>query len=247
MKLYLIRHAQRGQGQDYDKLNWMGEEQAKRIGPYFKKIKLDYVYSSPQNRAIQTLESIKPFLKIKSSKIKIQDIFRQMGAPEEVGEDIIKEQKIKIDTEAELEDRTLKIIKLLKSKHKSDSVLIVSHKEVIKSLICKLFNLPPTEKLYIEKIASGSISYFELNNKFEVKKAVIGEITHLLINAPYPISDFKLTKEAGNQIVRAVVPNNMQKSGEWLNQSFKTKEIPSKSKGYKVYEIDLKLKKVLNR
>lgn len=242
MELYLVRHGQRDVGKNYDKLNWLGIEQAKRIGQYFKDKHVDFVYCSPQNRAKQTLKYILPYLKTTKSKIKNLNMFRQMGSPEEVGADVIKKFKIKIDTEEELENRTLKVIEYLKNNHKKDIILMVGHKEVIKSLICKLFNLPPTEKLYIEKIASGSVSYFKLDNKFEVKKALIGDITHLLLNPPYPIEKLKLSKEAGYPIVRAVIPKNLEQSEKWLKQNFNTKEIPQKTKDYKFFEIDLKRK-----
>jgi probable phosphoglycerate mutase len=240
MELYLVRHAQRDVEINYDKLNWLGAEQAKRIGPYFKNKKIDFVYCSPQNRARQTLKEIVPYLE--NPKIKVLEIFRQMGAPEEVGAEVIKKFKIKIDTEAELENRTLKIIEFLKKNHKNDSVLMVGHKEVIKSLICKLFNLPPTEKLYIEKIASGSISYFKLDNKFNVKKALIGEITHLLLNPPYPVRKIQISKEAGSSIVRAIIPKNLKHSEKWLKENFIMEEISQKTKNYKIFEINLKNK-----
>lgn len=63
MNLYVIRHGQtklnaeqRLQGRKGEPLNNIGIEQAKKLGLIFKNenILFDYVYSSPQERAIQT-------------------------------------------------------------------------------------------------------------------------------------------------------------------------------------------------
>ena len=63
MNLYIVRHGQtelnaehRAQGRNGKPLNEVGIEQAKELKKKFKKenIKFDYIYSSPQERAIQT-------------------------------------------------------------------------------------------------------------------------------------------------------------------------------------------------
>lgn len=63
MNLYIVRHGQtrlnaehRAQGRNGEKLNKVGIEQAKELKKKFdeEKIKFDYIYSSPQERAIQT-------------------------------------------------------------------------------------------------------------------------------------------------------------------------------------------------
>lgn len=63
MNLYIVRHGQtrlnaehRAQGRNGEPLNEIGIEQAKELKKKFdrEKIKFDYIYSSPQERAIQT-------------------------------------------------------------------------------------------------------------------------------------------------------------------------------------------------
>ena len=63
MDLYIARHGQtrlnaehRAQGRNGEPLNEVGIEQAKKLKKKFdaEKIKFDYIYSSPQERAIQT-------------------------------------------------------------------------------------------------------------------------------------------------------------------------------------------------
>ena len=63
MNLYIVRHGQtelnaehRAQGRNGNALNKVGIEQARELKKKFEKenIKFDYIYSSPQERAIQT-------------------------------------------------------------------------------------------------------------------------------------------------------------------------------------------------
>lgn len=63
MNFYIVRHGQtrlnaehRAQGRNGEPLNEVGIEQAKELKKKFdaEKIKFDYIYSSPQERAIQT-------------------------------------------------------------------------------------------------------------------------------------------------------------------------------------------------
>ena len=65
MNLYIVRHGQtrfnaehRAQGRIGAPLNEIGIQQAKELRKKFKnkKITFDYIYSSPQERAIQTAE-----------------------------------------------------------------------------------------------------------------------------------------------------------------------------------------------
>ncbi len=179
MKIYLVRHAQRGWGKNYDTLDKIGIIQAKRLGPYFKNKKVDIVYCSENERAIQTLKYIRPFLN-KRIKIIITKDIRQHNVPEEVGKEAIKEFDLKIESEKNLIERTKRFLNFLKKNHKSDSVLIVSHKEVIKFLICQIFGRPFKESVYIDKLPSASISYFEFDNNFKLKSPIVGDLAHLM-------------------------------------------------------------------
>lgn len=179
MKIYLVRHAQRGYGKNYDSLNPLGIKQAKRLGPYFKNKKIKFVYCSENERAIQTLKYIKPFLNRKA-KIIITKEIRQHNVPEEVGKDAIKEFDLKIENEKDLINRIKKFFSFLKKNHKNDVVLVVSHKEVIKYLICHIFGRPFNESFYIDKLPSASISNFEFDNQFKLKSSIVGDLAHLM-------------------------------------------------------------------
>jgi broad specificity phosphatase PhoE len=179
MKLYLVRHAQRGWGKNYDALNHLGRIQTKRIAPYFKDKKITFIYCSENERAIQTLNYIKKFINKKVPTIITKEI-RQHNVPEEVGKDAIKEFDLKQETETQLQNRVKKFLEKIKRENKKDNVLIISHKEVIKIMICKIMERPFKEAEYISKLPSASISYFEFDSRNKLKKALIGNLTPLL-------------------------------------------------------------------
>lgn len=179
MKIYLIRHAQRGSGKNYDTITEFGKKQAKRIGPYFRDKKITYVYCSENERAIQTFEYIKPFLG-RDVIIKITPEVRQHNTPSEVGKDAIKEFDLKEESQSQLSNRVSKFIKKLHRENNKDNVLIVSHKQVIKEIICKVMGRPSKESIYINKLPSGSITFFEFNSRGKLVKSLVGDLTHLM-------------------------------------------------------------------
>ncbi len=179
MIIYLVRHAQRGWEKDYDSLNKIGISQAKRLGLYFKNKKIDVVYCSENERAKQTLKYIKPFLK-KTIPIFITGDIRQHNVPEEVGKEAIKEYDLKKESKKQLVSRTRKFLEFLKKNHKKSAILVISHKEVIKALICNIFNRPLKESVYIDKIPSASISYFEFDNHLKLNFSIVGDLAHLM-------------------------------------------------------------------
>ena len=79
MKLYLIRHGQRGFFYDYDTLLPEGIWQSIKVGKYLKNIKLNVIYCSPQKRAKETLK----YLNLKKKAI-ITSRLRQQAVPGEV-------------------------------------------------------------------------------------------------------------------------------------------------------------------
>lgn len=238
MRIYLVRHGERGKYEKFDTLTWIGIEQSKRLGPYFKDKKIDIVYCSPQKRAKDTLKYIKPYLN-KRVPIKISKQVRQKAAPDEVGEEVIKRLKIKVDTDLDLDRRVQKFLEFLKKKHAKDNVLIVTHKQFVLSAICRLLNLPPTERAFMNKIHPASITYFKLDNKFNIKDFLIGDITHLVRFAPEIIKQSQKSKQAAYPISVAVMENKNKEGIKWLKSNYPVKEI-KKNRKYTYFEINLK-------
>ena len=177
MNLYLVRHGQRGKNEKFDTLTKEGIWQSKRLGPYFKDKKIDYVYVSPQKRAQDTLKHIIPYLN-KNVKIDISESVKQQGAPAEVEEWVIKKYKIKNETDSQTKIRTSKFLKLLKKKHKKDNVLIVTHKRFATFTIKILLNLKGKRGKYVY-VPSSSVSYFKIESN-KLKDFLTSDIRHLL-------------------------------------------------------------------
>lgn len=238
MKLFLIRHGERGRYDKFDTLTWLGIEQSKRLGPYFKDKKIDIVYCSPQKRAKDTFKYIKPYLN-KKVPVKVSEQVRQQSAPEEVGEEVVKKLKLKIDTDFELDKRVQKFLEFLKKNHSKDNVLISTHKQFVLSAVCRLLNLPPTEKIMMHKIHSASVTYFELDSKFDVKDFRIGDITHLAKFAPEKIKQAQKSKQTAYPISIAVINKKSKDGIKWLKSNYPVKEI-KKDKNDFYFEIDLR-------
>ncbi len=174
MILYLIRHGQRNTGNLYDSLTEKGKIQAKELGKVFKKIKIDYVYCSPQRRAQQTLRYIKPYLN-KKTNIEISEFVKQQGAPQEVGKDVIESMNIINETDEQTQKRVYDFIKILKKKHKNDVVLLSTHKQFITFAIKHIVKLK-NKTIYVP---SASLTYFEFDNKGKLINYKLVDISHL--------------------------------------------------------------------
>ncbi len=188
MKIYLLRHAQRGHGEKQDTLTEMGKEQARRTAEFFKKIKLNKIICGDKNRAKDTLQPI-----LEDHKCTVEftsDVNeRELGifegksgkewkeAVENSGlsEDEFKpeEGENRIDTY----NRAKEFYKRLQ-KEKVESLLIVSHAGFISDLITLLLNLPEHENVHF-KTGFCAISYFELDKDFKINDFYIGELKHL--------------------------------------------------------------------
>lgn len=177
MELYLVRHAQRDSGKNFDILKPEGIEQSRKIGRFLKNKKFDLIYCSPQYRARQTLKEMKPSLKF--TKIKITERARQMRSPEEIGKSAMLKYNLKKDTYECLDKRIKSFIKFLIKNHPKERILIISHKEGIKFFIRNLVEKYKKTNPQEIKVKSGSINYFKINKKGKTLDFNIGDISHL--------------------------------------------------------------------
>lgn len=200
MKLYIVRHGQRDFGVHFDRLLTQGLWQAKKIGQAFKDKKIDFIYCSPQYRARQTLEGIKPCLK-KNIPIKISHRVRQKGSPEEVGPSAMRIYNLKKDTDEQVDKRVRSFLKMLFKKHPKDNVLVISHKEITRQFVKVI--TPKYSKYDNEdiKILSGSISTFEFDSNNKLKNYNINKISY----------SEKQNKQIGNAFILAREAHKGQK------------------------------------
>ena len=188
MKIYLLRHAQRGHGEKQDALTEIGKEQARRTAEFFKKIKLNKIICGNKNRAKDTLQPISKDYKCEiefTSDVNERElgIFEGKsgkewkGAVENSGlsEDEFKPEKG--ENRIDAYNRTKEFYKRLQ-KEKVESLLIVSHAGFISDLITLLLNLPEYENVHF-KTGFCAVSYFNLDENFKIKDFYIGELKHL--------------------------------------------------------------------
>lgn len=183
MIICLIRHGQTDwnkqsllQGITDNELNETGIAQAKRAGNYLKQLDpaWDVFVSSPLKRAVQTGEVIKEILNFKNEIILDKNFQeRDFGTFEGRVLDKVTYDKIFTDnipgmeTEENLNKRSLNALFELEKKFKGKKVLAFSHAQFIKSIITQLdasFN-------FRSLLKNSSLSYFEVkNNKVSIIK-----------------------------------------------------------------------------
>ena len=200
MKLYLVRHAQSESnagihtGQETI-LTKTGVEQAKRLGIFFKKKKIDKVYCSKMIRAMDTLKEIKPYLREKPIiyTAKINERFKGIYAnkPKEFDEAVkksgLKEHQFRPSKGENLEDlekRAKNFLEFLKNKHNNDTILVIAHGYFLRVLINKIFRFHIREIQYFD-LHNAGVSFFEIDKKGHVGKFEVDDYKHLLKYSSY--------------------------------------------------------------
>jgi 2,3-bisphosphoglycerate-dependent phosphoglycerate mutase len=174
MKLYLLRHAERGHGEDQDKLTELGVEQSKRLVPYLKTLNIKKVICASTNRAKET---IKPFIQDSNLEVEYTSLVNEQEMGELTGrsgaeyKEALKESGLSKDefrpaggeNYSDLMNRAKKFLELLRNE-KTENILISTHAGFIRSVIILLLNLPREELTF----DSASITSLEINKNFKV-------------------------------------------------------------------------------
>jgi len=188
MKVYLLRHGQRGHGEKQDILTEIGKEQARRIAEFFKKIKFNKIICGSKNRAKETL---KPVLKYQECSVEYTQevneqelgIFEGKSAKEfkeAIENSGLSENEFRPEGGENREDvyeRAKRFYEKLK-KENAKNLLIVSHAGFISDLVTLFLGLPEYENVHF-KTGFCAISYFDLDENFKAKDFFIGELKHL--------------------------------------------------------------------
>lgn len=199
MKLYLIRHGHRGNGEEQDTLTSIGIEEAKRIAKHFKDITINKIICATSNRSKKTAEEI---IKIKNCRVKFTSLLNEQSLgilegkskseyKKALEESRLSEEKFKPingENTSDAYHRATMFVNKLK-KEKSKNILIISHAGLISYIITILFKMPIEENKYF-KVNFCSVSYFDIDKRFCIKNFFINDTTHLIKESPY----YKLTK-----------------------------------------------------
>ncbi|MDI3473834.1 MAG: alpha-ribazole phosphatase [Candidatus Woesearchaeota archaeon] len=188
MKIYLLRHGQRGYGEKQDSLTDIGKEQARRTADFFKTIEFDKIICGSKNR---TKETLKPILKYQECSVEYtQEVNEQeLGIFEgksarEFNEALEKSGLCEDEFRPEGGENRKDAYKRAKrayenlKKENAKNLLIVSHAGFISDLVTLFLGLDEDENVHF-KTGFCAISYFDLDENFKVRDFFIGELKYL--------------------------------------------------------------------
>ena len=198
-KIYLIRHA-RSIANDTNVLcgitdcglSKAGYVQVQKLTEYFKKIQVDYFYSSPLTRAIET---IRPIATNQKKPIVTRAQLREMNYGDYEGMSMekmkfydprayhmieqdgyhwgIPNQEDALLVGKRMEEEIFSIAK----KHQNDTVVIASHFEAITLFLCRILGIALEDANSIPEIQNTSITILNYDGEFTIEK--IGITPHL--------------------------------------------------------------------
>lgn len=188
MRLIIIRHGQTTanvakilQGQEHGELTEEGKEQAKKLGLRFKDTKIDQVYSSDLQRAVDTTNEI---LKYHPDITLIQDKrvreryfgkFENDSYPQDWDWRKFPEG---VETNEEMMVRAKSFIDEIYEKYKGKTVLVVSHGGMKAAFINVIYNRNAKEyEDYV--LRNTSVSIFDIEEDGDHKIHVINCVEHL--------------------------------------------------------------------
>lgn len=200
MKIYLIRHAQSKRNVKIKskvdtRLTLVGEEQAKRLGGFFKGVKIDKIYCSPLKRAKTTLDKIKIFVRGVPIVYPKEIVEIKMGKHEKEGKDdwgtYFREAKASEipyhlyvprggESLQDCYDRAGNFYVSLLKKHKSkDIVVLIGHGFFLLYFILNALGLDLFESQYYQ-LSNASVSMLDVNKKGKVKNFYVNDYHHLI-------------------------------------------------------------------
>ena len=176
MKLYLLRHAERGHGEKQDILTDFGIEQSEKIVPFMKKLGIDKIICADTNRAKKTIE---PFIKKFPLTIEYTSLVNEQEMGELTGKSgseyreqlensgLSKEEFRPKGGEnySDLINRAKVFLNNLKNE-KSENILVSTHAGFIRSLIILLLNFKKEELNF----DSASITWIEFDKDLNILK-----------------------------------------------------------------------------
>jgi len=197
--IYLVRHGQTAwnkeevfRGMADIPLNETGRKEALLTGEYLKKVKVDAIYSSPLSRAVETAEAIARYqgkeVLISDGLIDI-DFGRWQGiSHEEVRKrygELYRKWKdtphlVRFPEGESLEDvreRALRAIDEVIPDHGDETLVMVSHRVVNKTMLCGLLGLDNSHFWQIGQ-DTGCINILEFGEEFTLRR--LNDTSHLV-------------------------------------------------------------------
>ncbi len=211
LQVILVRHGEtdwnrsrRVQGGNSDTLlNEVGEEQAARLALRLRQERIQAIYSSPLQRALDTAQAIARYHQM---EVHIEPDLRELNVGElegvlvsklgkrldelltapvrdavqvETGESVWdKLQRIGAESLAELQQRAWDAVRRIVHPHSDGVIVVVSHYFAILTIICAVLNLPVSQ-IGRFRLGAGSISTIVFEEPAP-RLTLFGESCHLV-------------------------------------------------------------------
>ncbi len=197
--VYLVRHGQTAwnreevfRGKADIPLNEIGRKEALLAGQYLREVMVDSVYSSPLSRAVETAEAIAQF---QGKEVLVLDglIDIDFGRWQGVSHEEVKERYGSLyrqwkdtphlvrfpggESLKDVRERALKVIRELISGHIDETLVMVSHRVVNKTMLCGLLGLDNSHFWQISQ-DTGCINILEFGEGFTLRR--LNDTCHLM-------------------------------------------------------------------
>jgi alpha-ribazole phosphatase len=197
MKLILVRHGETDwnvrrivQGHKGVLLNKKGIEQARKVALHLKKEKIDAIYSSDLKRARQTTVAIAKFHKV---PVIYSRLIRERKFGDMEGISIEEYRKVREKSAVpkylyrplgggenyiDIRKRVNNFLSMLRKKHGKQTVLVVSHGGLIRTIVA-ILTKKPFEDIYEIEHHNASVSVIELRRGSPPKVHYLNSTEHL--------------------------------------------------------------------
>ncbi len=206
IKVILVRHAEtewnkirRIQGSASDTpLSENGVHQAKGLALRLKTEKIDAIYSSPLQRALQTAQAIaqyhelevKPLPELKEINVGELEGIMAAELKERFDEMICKtgpNQGLLCipggESVADVQKRAWGTVQDIRRQHSEGTIVIVSHYFVIMTIVCRVLNLPLSEIVRL-RLSNGTITTFTLDGNDTMRLELFNDGCHITLDKP---------------------------------------------------------------
>lgn len=190
---YLLRHGAKEKVMGDPPLSEVGREQAKATGEFFKKLKVQSIFSSPMQRTKQTAEIVSSFLNLEiKADERLKERINWGDRDKETFEEFLQEwykgdldrnyKPKNGDSSFATGERLKEFFTEISKNHKGSSALVVTHGGAIGDFLKNYFkDLNLVRSLgggtYVEILECSITTIVLENDKFELKK--VGDISHL--------------------------------------------------------------------
>jgi broad specificity phosphatase PhoE len=196
--IYLVRHGQTAwnreevfRGRADVPLNEVGRKEALLTGQCLRGVRADSVYSSPLSRAVETAEAI---ARSQDKEVLISDdlIDIDFGRWQGASHEVVKERyeglyRQWVDTPhlvrfpggeslEDVRERALRVIHEVKTEHTDETLVMVSHRVVNKTMLCGLLGLDNSHFWQIGQ-DTGCINILEFGEGFTLR--CLNDTSHL--------------------------------------------------------------------